>query len=474
MAQGGLGQLLGNLWSLPRQLCRTLAGRADEFPEKARPSSLAGSFFLHFHTPRVHPRTLRPSATWGLGVALVSLFLILTFTGLLLMVYYKPSAARAYESMLDLRYAVPGGRIVRNLHRWAAHLMVVCVVLHAARVFYTGAYKSARALNWLVGLTLLVLTLALSFTGYLLPWDQLAYWAATIGANIAASPDELAQALGLPTACHVGEPMRRVLLGGSAVGEEALIRFYALHVLALPLLAAVGIGLHVWRIRKDGGLARSADAEPVALLPSWPLLPRAEVFVFMSVCLVCLALAFWIDAPLREPANPQVPENPAKAPWYFLGVQELVSYSAFAGGVLIPLCVLLGLAAAPCLDRGASEPGAWFDGRRGRRIAAASLLLAAAAATCAVTVPVRFGWLREWCPDAPQLAVLAVNPGTLLAAAYGVWALSITHRTGSTRLGAIAAFTCLLAGFAVVTCVGIRFRGPDWEFFWSKAHWPPH
>jgi quinol-cytochrome oxidoreductase complex cytochrome b subunit len=165
------------------------------------------------------------------------------FTGLLLMFYYVPSVERAYSTMKELQLSVSLGQFTRNMHRWAAHAMVLAVILHLARVFYTGAYKPPREFNWIVGVTLLLLTLGASFTGYLLPWDQLAYWAITVGTNIAGYA---------PVA---GPATREMLLGGTEVGQNALIRFYTLHVAVLPLFITLLISLHLWRVRKDGGLA---------------------------------------------------------------------------------------------------------------------------------------------------------------------------------------------------------------------------
>jgi quinol-cytochrome oxidoreductase complex cytochrome b subunit len=139
--------------------------------------------------------------------------------------------------------------------------MVVIVLLHMARVFYTAAYRAPREFNWVIGMGLLALTLGLSFTGYLLPWDQLAYWAITIGANIAQSPREVTDALGITEWFDVGGIQKLLLLGAEEVGEEALIRFYLFHVMILPLLLVALMTVHFWRIRKDGGLARPADVD---------------------------------------------------------------------------------------------------------------------------------------------------------------------------------------------------------------------
>src|SRR5512134_154464 len=204
---------------------------------------MTSNLFFHLHPVKVSHKSLKWSYSFGLGVISVILFGVLVFTGLLLMFYYVPSVERAYSTMKELQLSVPLGQFTRNMHRWAAHAMVLAVILHMARVFYVGAYKPPREFNWVVGVTLLLLTLGASFTGYLLPWDQLSYWAITVGTNIAGYA---------PVA---GPPMREVLLGGVEVGQNTLIRFYTLHIAALPLLIILFVSIHLWRVRKDGGLA---------------------------------------------------------------------------------------------------------------------------------------------------------------------------------------------------------------------------
>jgi quinol-cytochrome oxidoreductase complex cytochrome b subunit len=515
MTSGGLSTFLGNLRALPQNFRAAVQRRGALTSDRSRSQAVFNNFFQHIHATRVHPHSLKVTTTWGLGVVLASLFVILAGTGGLLMIYYTPSVELAYHSIKDLHYVVPSGRFIRNIHRWAAHLMVMAVILHMTRVFYTAAYKSPREFNWIVGMVLLVLTFALSFTGYLLPWDQLAYWAITIGANIAASPNELVDALGLPARFHVGDLQKQLLLGSSSVGQDALIRFYVLHVFVLPVVVVMIMAVHVWRIRKDGGLARPGGtpttagkgvgtmvpaaqtpaAEPARsfglmcvvrdtspavgqnpdeTVPSWPHLLRAELVVFMLTMLVCLALGFFLDAPLKEPANPAIPENPAKAPWYFLGLQEMVSYSAFVGGILVPGIVVAGLALIPFLDRQPEDTGVWFSGRRGKRVALWSVVVGAICAVAAVAIPVKFGWLRTWFPDIPQIWIIILNPGSLLTAAYALYSLVVLTKTRSTRLGAIALFTCFIVGFVILTYVGTYLRGPNWDFYWSHSQWPVH
>ncbi len=507
---GALAEFLRNLKTTPREFRDSVIRHGRPSSDRARSQTVFTNFFMHILPVRMHVHSIKAATTLGLGVMTFVLFVILCFTGVLLMVYYKPSVDQAYDSMLDISNVVPTGRWMRNVHRWAAHGMVACVILHMARAFYTAAYKRPRQFNWVVGMILFVLTLGLSFTGYLLPWDQLAFWAVTIGANIAQSPREITDAIGITAWFDVGGAQKELLLGAHYVGQEALIRFYVLHVMVLPLLTCIFIGIHFWRIRKDGGLARPswADAEEAApatsgapaplksyglmalmkdrtpavnldprnTVTTWPNAMYIIGAVSMVTVFVMVLLGALIDAPLKEQANPAVPENPAKAPWYFLGLQELVSYSAFMGGVGIPLIVVLGLALVPYLDREREEPGVWFGGRRGRRVALVSAIFAAVVVIGMLWFTVTFGWFRNWEATAriPQIVITFINPGTIYVALFAAWSIAVVRRTGSTRMGAVALFTCFLIGFVILTYFATVHRGPNWDFYWSQADWPAH
>lgn len=204
---------------------------------------MTSNLFFHLHPVKVNKKSLRARYSLGLGIMSAIVFLVLSVSGLLLMFFYVPSVERAYTYIVTLQTRVPFGQLIRNLHRWGAHFMVLVVILHMARVFYTGAYKPPREFNWLVGVGLLLLTLGASFTGYLLPWDQLAFWAITVGTSVASYEPIM------------GSTIKAFLLGGSEVGQEALTRFYALHVMFLPMGILLLTSLHMWRVRKDGGLA---------------------------------------------------------------------------------------------------------------------------------------------------------------------------------------------------------------------------
>jgi quinol-cytochrome oxidoreductase complex cytochrome b subunit len=206
--------------------------------------AVATNVFLHLHPTRIHKTHVKITHTYCLGGLSFFLFLGLTVTGVLLMFYYVPSVERAYTDIAALETNVRYGSLMRNMHRWMAHGMVLTVLLHMMRVFYTGAYKPPREFNWVVGVILLILTLLLSYTGYLLPWDQLALWAITVGTNMVGSAPVL------------GDSVVFVMRGGFEVGPNALIRFYTLHVIGLPLVAAIFMAVHFWRIRRDGGMAR--------------------------------------------------------------------------------------------------------------------------------------------------------------------------------------------------------------------------
>ena len=215
------------------------------YPNTSRTRALAvmNNVFLHLHPVRVKRHAVRYTYTFCLGGISFFLFLALTVTGLYLMFFYVPSVSRAYQDIQAIEASVAFGTLVRNMHRWAAHLMVLTVFLHMIRVFYHGAYKPPREFNWVVGVVLLFLTIMLSFTGYLLPWDQIAYWAITIGLNMASYTP------------IINTPIQNLIFGGLEVGQNTLLRFYVLHIMVLPLVTAIFLAVHFWRIRKDGGIS---------------------------------------------------------------------------------------------------------------------------------------------------------------------------------------------------------------------------
>ncbi len=249
----GLWQRLKS-WRFIRSIYR------NEYPDTPRNQVLVilNSVALHLHPVKIPRHAVSVRYTWGLGGTSLLMFLILTVTGVLLMFYYIPSIPEAYFSVKSLETNVLYGMFLRNMHRWTAHGMVLIVFLHMCRVFYTGSYKPPREFNWVIGVVLLLITFLLSFTGYLLPWDQLALWAITVGTNMAGAT---------PPAEYAGKYIRFALLGGYEVGQATLVRWYTLHVLALPLVCIALMAMHFWRIRKDGGISTPIpyeESEPLA------------------------------------------------------------------------------------------------------------------------------------------------------------------------------------------------------------------
>jgi quinol-cytochrome oxidoreductase complex cytochrome b subunit len=230
-------------WLRTTRVWTSIFRRGPARTNRTRSLAIFGNLFLHVLPVKVRDRSLRVRATYYLGSISFFLLVLLVVTGTLLMLYYHPAVPQAYLDMKDLKFVVSNGVFLRNLHRVAANFMIIAVFAHLLHVFYRGGYRPPHEFNWVVGVVLLLLTLFLSYTGYLLPWDQLAFWAITVGTNIISA---------MP---FLGRETRFLLLGGNLVGENALLRFYVLHCVILPLLTAVFVAVHFWRIQKDGGLA---------------------------------------------------------------------------------------------------------------------------------------------------------------------------------------------------------------------------
>ncbi|NMC20984.1 MAG: DUF4405 domain-containing protein [Thermogutta sp.] len=244
------------------QLYRSVIRHPAPRDRRNRAAVVLTNLVLHLHAVAISRHAVRIGYTWCLGGIAFFLMLVETITGVLLMFYYRPTTVHAYRDMLELRDVVSFG-MVREIHRWGAHAMVIIVMLHMLRVFLTGSYRPPREFNWVVGVMLLLLTLFLAFTGYLLPWDQLSMWAVTVGTNMAgAAPFIGHEGPGSAWITAGGEPLitsqsdvRYLLLGASSVTEETLNRFYVLHCIALPLAVFALCALHFWRVRKDGGIS---------------------------------------------------------------------------------------------------------------------------------------------------------------------------------------------------------------------------
>ncbi len=239
------------------QVWKSIFRHSYEDTPRNRLLQVLDNVWLHLHPTRIPRHAAYLRFTWCMGGITFLLFLVTAVTGVLLMFYYRPTAEFAYNDMKYLEFDVPFGMFIRNMHRWAAHGMVIAVWLHMFRVFLTGSYKPPREFNWVVGVILLTTTLLLSFTGYLLPWDQLSIWAVTVGTNMARATPLLGHEgpFGPELGMRPDNDVRFLLLGGTQVGPPTLLRFYVLHCIFLPLFLAVFIAVHFWRVRKDGGIS---------------------------------------------------------------------------------------------------------------------------------------------------------------------------------------------------------------------------
>ena len=428
--------------------------------ESAR--TVVSTFVLHLRPVRVPAATIRFTHTFGLGGMSAVLLGILLVTGSLLMFGYTPVPGDAYASIEKLQGEVLFGAFVRAVHHWSANLLVLVAGLHMLRVFFTGGFLDGRALNWLVGLFLLAAIAASSFTGYLLPWDQLAYWAVTIVTGMAAY---------VPLA---GPVLAGFLRGGDEIGPATLGTYYALHTQWIPVLLFAGALFHFWRVRKAGGVVVPPDAvrdekgkpEQVMFLPELFWREIAAALVLLAAVTLFSAL---VRAPLGPPANPGLSLNPAKAPWYFLGFQELlVHLHPLFAVVVVPALGALALAALPYIGFPKDEPrGAWFLSENGRRTAR----LAAVVALVATPLLVIADALVLGKSGAPAGGIALVTRGILPVAALLAACVAgyrfLRSRFGASRLEAAQAlFVFLAVAFAVLTVTGIWFRGAGMRLVW--------
>ncbi len=402
-------------------------------------SILKTSFFNHLNPPRVSHDSLRIVTTFGLGIISFSLFIILTITGIMLMFYYIPSLEIAYNNVTDLDQIVPFGRLIRNMHRWAGHAMVVTVSLHLVRIYLTSAFFHQRRLNWQIGIALFALTFLLAFTGYLLPWDQLGYWAGVIGVNFFRQL-----------------PLVGGLMNDGQIGQTTLIYFYTFHVVFLPLLATILIAIHFWRIRKDGGLAKSGQTKELS--PSWPLLIKYQLVGLLTTLAIVWLISLLFNAPIHGLPDPLHPSNPSKAAWYLVGVQEMVSYSTTMGGMVIPGTIMFFLILVPFIDLPVKTAGNWPTAKTDILIMGTASLLTIIL-TLSITVLNNI-YLPAWNSSLSNI----VNPVVMLLFLWPTL-FGITYILSRNRhLALTAVFISMVTSQLSFIILGYFFRGIDWKF----------
>jgi quinol-cytochrome oxidoreductase complex cytochrome b subunit len=338
------------------EMRRMIRGEAPGRPNpRLKPHS--ETFLLHIKPTYYHESVTRFTHTFRLGLISTYLLFIETITGIFLMIWYAPSPDRAYSDMIRILSLVPFGQFMRDLHRLGAEMMVITVTLHMVRTYLTGSYKAPRQFTWFTGVILLVVTLFLSFSGYLLPWDQLAFWAVTIGTSMAeAVPPKL-----------VGETVNLLARGAPDISANGLLRFYLLHVFFLPAVLVLFFFVHYYKV-VHFGISLPADEEEVGqdtankipadrrvyFLPDVALDESMFLLAFTTICIVITA--FFFQAPLESIANPQSTPLHTVAPWYFYWLQGLLKIAdKTIAGVILPGVLLVLLMAIPYLDMNPSR-----------------------------------------------------------------------------------------------------------------------
>ena len=430
----------------------------EQADDRSRMRAVANNLILHLHPTKVPAPALRWSYTWGLGGISAVLAMMLVVTGVLLMFRYDASVERAYTSIQTMETQVFFGSLIRSLHHWSANLLVVTVFLHLLRVFYTAGFKKGRATNWQIGLILLLLVVAFNFTGYLLPWDQLAFWAITVGTSLLSY---------IPV---IGDSISSFLLAGPEVGQGALRNFYAIHVAVLPALLLLMMSYHFWKVRKDGGISQpapqeTADGKPQARVERLTTIPHLVRKEFVAAAVLIALLAVWamlVPAPLEALANPNHPPNPAKAAWYFMGLQELLLHMHPLAAMILPGLIMLATVFIPYWDKDETDIGIYFRSSVGRITAVFGLILA-------VILTPLLVFLDEYWIDLPALlpqwpAILSNGLLPLLLTLGGLFAIYIAMRVlarANRSEATVGLFTFVIVSFVILTLVGIYFRGAN-------------
>ncbi len=413
------------------------------------------AFILHLHPRTVPVKTIRFTLSFGLGGMAATLLLVMVSTGLLQLIQYSPNPEEAYAS-IEQMYALNGfGGYIRNIHFWAGNLLVVIAALHLARVFFTGALSGKRRINWILGIGIFLLLLFSNFTGYLLPWDQLAYWAVTVFTNMTAY---------IPV---LGNWLAMTLRGGGEVGRTTLVNFFALHVGVLPCILILLLACHFWLVRRAGGLVHDGIDKSMRAEVNPHLITREVVIAFILLA-VLLNFAALIDSPLSQPANPGESPNPAKAAWYFMGLQELLLHLHPAIAIcFVPALMLLELLAVPFIRNATLPEGIWFGGKRGFRLALMIYMLCSLFTIAAVWLDDKLLQSQSIGTAGSLLMFRGVLPVFLVCLMQG--GLYI----GLRRLGLYSRAECVMAVvitiFAIIsglTIVGIWFRGSGMQLVW--------
>jgi len=413
------------------------------------------NFILHLHPAKVREASIKFSLTFGLGGMAAVLFLIQVFTGILLRFSYSPTPAEAYDSILSIQNSILFGQLVRNMHHWSGILFVVIAFLHLLRTFYTGAFYPDRRWNWVLGISLMVTVIFANFTGYLLPWDQLAYWAITVSTSM------------LNYFPVVGDQLTGFIRGGQNVNASTLLIFYNFHTAILPLTIVLLMVFHFWKVRKNNGVVvpENADGE---MVPSNPDLVSKELVVALSLIAFVLILSILFNAPLQERADPALSPNPAKAPWYFMGIQELLlHFHPFFGAILIPLLFLTAMIWLPFLRYPKQYRGIWFFNAKGKKLAWLALISATLLVTAGTLLDEYFPDFEIWLKNIPPVISNGLIPFILVSGLIFILTMLVKKKLNPDKSELILfVFSFVIASYALLTIAGVWFRGPGMKLMW--------
>ena len=279
---------------------------------------------------------------WALGGTPLYMFVVQVITGVMLIFYYVPDSEKAYQSVANITYNVDFGWLIRSIHRWSSNIMIAALLLHMLRVFFTRTYQTPREANWMFGVVLFLLTLMLGFTGYSLVYEQMSYWAMKVGTGIAGATP------------FIGEWMADFMRGGSEIGQNTLTRFYLFHVVLLPFLFMVTVGLHVYLIRALGVSElkfKGQENEVKKTFPLWPDHVFTEMIMVTIIMIILVTLALLFPVHLGDPANPNVTPLHIKPEWYFYPVFRWLKITNLTVGVMGPMVFLAILFFWPYIDR---------------------------------------------------------------------------------------------------------------------------
>ncbi|MEE4258421.1 MAG: cytochrome b N-terminal domain-containing protein [Bacteroidales bacterium] len=415
----------------------------------------ARNLVLHLHPVKLRKEAIKFQLTFGLGGMSALLFLLLVFTGILLRFTYVASPNEAYDSILAIENDIFFGQFVRNIHHWSGIFLVVITFLHLVRTFYTGAFYYMRRWNWVIGVCLMILVIFSNFTGYLLPWDQLAYWAITVSTSMLQY---------VPVA---GNWLVEFVRGGVDVNASTLLIFYNFHTAILPLTIVILMVFHFWRVRKAGGVVVSENSSR-EMVSSDPDLVLKELVTGLILLAFIFMISVFFNAPLLERADPAFSPNPAKAPWYFMGIQELLMhFHPFFSAILIPALLVVGMIWLPFLHFNKRYEGVWFLNDKGKKLAMLATFISISSVTTAIVISEFVVDFEGWFPRWPLLISSGLIPFMLVAGLFVIMMYMIKkyYKTDKSEFILFAA-TFMIVAYILFSITAIFFRGPGMQLMW--------